>query len=534
MRIRSLQSMLCVIFIFAALTAFAAGEKPDAVPRFDIKGYQVEGNTLIPTDNLESILSPFTGRGRDFGAVQEALDALEQVYRDHGFPMVMVTLPEQELESGVVRLKVHENRLGKINIEGNRYFDQANIRRSLPALRQGEIPNINAISRSLKLANENAAKKINLQLLNSDKENEFDANIAVKDEAPWKIGISADNTGDKQTGRSRLGVLLQYANVFNRDQLLTLQYITSPEKADHVSIYSLGYRVPLYSLGSSIDLIGAYSNVDSGTISAASYNMNVSGKGSILGIRYNQNLARIGNYEHKFILGLDYRAYENNVDFLGSQLGNNVTVHPVGLTYAGTLTMDNKVNAGFYLTDLQNLPGSWGGRDTAEDIEKARAGAQRDYNIFRYGANLSYAIGADWQARVLVNGQYTNDPLVPGEQYGIGGATTVRGFSEREFANDQGYSGNAEIYTPNLSRLFGVTAFQSRLLMFYDRGYVSRKDPLPGDTVSTEIASIGSGLRITDGKRFSLSVDCGFVVDPPDENTSRWSNVWHLSASLLF
>ncbi len=314
---------------------------------------------------------------------------------------------------------------------------------------------------------------------------------------------------------------------------MTLQYITSPEKMDQVSIYSLGYRVPLYSLGSSIDLIGAYSNVDSGTISAASYDMNVSGKGSILGIHYNQNLTRIGNYEHKLILGLDYRAYENDVDFLGSQLGNNVTVHPVSLTYAGTLTMD-KVNAGFYLTDLQNLPGSWDGRDTAADIEKARAGAPRGYNIFRYGANLSYAIGADWQARVLVNGQYTNDPLVPGEQYGIGGANTVRGFSEREFANDQGYSGNVEIYTPDLSRLFGVTAFQSRLLVFYDRGYVSRKDPLPGDTVSTEIASIGPGLRITDGKRFSLSVDCGFVVDPPDENTSRWSNVWHLSASLLF
>jgi hemolysin activation/secretion protein len=195
----------------------------------------------------------------------------------------------------------------------------------------------------------------------------------------------------------------------------------------------------------------------------------------------------------------------------------------------------DKITAGFSLADLQNLPGSWDGRDTAEDIEKARPGAPRGYNIFRYGANLSYVLGADWQARMQVNGQYTNDPLVPGEQYGIGGATTVRGFSEREFSNDQGYSGNVEIYTPDLSGLFGVAAFQSRLLVFYDRGYVSRKDPMPGDTVSTEIASIGPGLRITDGKRFSLSVDCGFVVDPPDENTSpRWSNVWHLSASLLF
>jgi len=534
MRIRSLQSVLCALFVFTALTAFAAAEMPDAVPRFDIKGYQVEGNTLLSADNIESTLSPFTGRGRDFGTVQEALDALEKAYRDRGFSMVMVALPEQELESGVVRLKVNESRLGKINIEGNRYFDEANIRRSLPALRQGETPNIKPVSRSLKIANENPSKKISLQLLNSDKENVIDANVAVKDEAPWKIGINADNTGDKQTGTARLGVLLQHANVFNRDQLLTLQYITSPEKISKVSIYSLGYRVPIYSLGSSLDLIGAYSNVNSGTISAATSSMDVSGKGTILGLHYNQNLTRIGNYEHKLILGLDYRAYENSVDFMGSQLGNNVTVHPVSLTYAGTLTMENKLIAGFYLTDLQNLPGTWDGRDTVADIENARAGAPRGYNIFRYGANLSYAIGADWQARMQVNGQYTNDPLVPGEQYGIGGANTVRGFAEREFANDQGYSGNVEIYTPDLSRLFGVTAFQSRLLVFYDRGYVSRKDPLPGETVSSQVASIGPGLRITDGKRFSISVDCGFVLDPPDENTSRWSSVWHLSAGLLF
>ena len=132
---------------------------------------------------------------------------------------------------------------------------------------------------------------------------------------------------------------------------------------------------------------------------------------------------------------------------------------------------------------------------------------------------------------VIVGGEL---PLVPGEQYGIGGTATVRGFSEREFANDQGYSGNLEIYTPDLSRQFGVTAFQSRLLMFYDRGYVFRNDPLPGETVSAQIASIGPGLRITDGKRFSISLDCGFVLDPPDENTARWSSRWHLSASLLF
>jgi hypothetical protein len=114
MRIRLI---LVMTFLLFAFTAFAADDSRDAVPRFDIKSYQVEGNTLIEADKLESILAPFTGSGRDFGAVQEALEALENAYRKRGFSTVLVTLPEQELESGVVRLKVNENRLGKINIE---------------------------------------------------------------------------------------------------------------------------------------------------------------------------------------------------------------------------------------------------------------------------------------------------------------------------------------------------------------------------------------------------------------------------------
>jgi len=505
-----------------------------AVPVFAIQDYRVEGNTLIPPDKVRTILSPFTGSGKDFGTVQQAVEALEKVYRDQGYAMVMVTLPEQELEKGVVLLKVRENRLGKIHVEGNRHFDEANIRGSLPDLHQGETPNLNVISRSLKLANENPSKKINMQLMNTAKEDEIDANITVVDEKAWKVGLSADNTGDKRTGRSRVGAILQHANLFNRDQLLTLQYITSPENLKDVNIYSLGYRIPLYSLGASIDLIGAYSDVDSGSISAASYNMNVSGKGTILGLRYNQNLTRIGNYEHKIILGLDYRAYESDVNFLGMPIGNNVTVHPVTLTYNGTWNWENRLNAGFYLTGLQNLPGSWDGRDDPENFAAARASAPRAYNIFRYGGNLIMNMGWDWQGRLLVNGQYTNDQLVPGEQYGIGGATSVRGFLEREFSNDKGYAGSLEIYTPDLTKLAGFSQVQTRLLVFYDRGYVSRKDPLPGESGSTGIASFGPGLRITDGKRLSLSADCGFAIDPLDGTTDRWSSVWHLSASLLF
>src|SRR5208283_3887039 len=341
--------------------SFAADAVTPEIPHFDITRYQVEGNTLLTADKINSILAPFTGKGKDFGTVQEALEALEKAYHDHGYTTVQVVLPEQELANGVVRLNVNETRIGHIKIEGNNFFDESNIRRSIPALHEGQAPDINEVSRSLKLANESPAKKVNLQLRSSEQDNEIDAKLAVTDEKPWKVGLSFDNTGDEHTGRFRAGVLFQDADIFNRDQLLTLQYITSSSQPDHVSIFGMGYRIPFYGTGSSIDFTRAYSNVNSGTLSVASSALQVSGQGTILGLHYNQNLKKIGDYEHKLTLGLDYRAYINSVTFGSTQLGNNVTVHPVSLTYGGAWTLDN-INAGFYLGLARNLP-SWGSGD---------------------------------------------------------------------------------------------------------------------------------------------------------------------------
>lgn len=523
------------MFMLFALTSFAADDTQE-IPHFDIRSYQVEGNTILAADKINSIVAPFTGKGKDFGTVQEALEALEKAYHDRGYIAVQVTLPEQELENGVVRLNVIETLIGKIKIEGNQFFDESNIRRSLPELREGQTPDINVISKSLKLANESPAKKVALRLQSSDQDNEVDAKLDVKDEKPWKVGLNFDNTGDDKTGRFRMGVLFQHANIFNRDQLLTLQYITSTIHPENVSIYGMGYRIPLYGLGSSIDLIGAYSSVNSGTLTVASNLLQVSGQGTTLGLHYNQNFTRIGNYEHKLTLALDYRAYINSVAFGSVQLGNNLTVHPLSLTYAGSWSLE-RTNAGFYLGVSRNLPGiGEGDRDTKDFFEKVRVGAPVGYNVFRLGANILYAFGNDWQTRAVVNGQYTYNPLVSGEQFGIGGASSVRGFDERVVSNDRGVSGSLELYTPNLSGLVRISpsSVQCRALFFYDMGYVAEVNPLPGEISSNTISSAGIGIRITDGKYLSITSDYGFILEPLAGGKGTGSGRWHLAMSLMY
>src|SRR5262249_59983187 len=71
------------------------------------------------------------------------------------------------------------------------------------------------------------------------------------------------------------------------------------------------YRVPLYALGDSIDAFAAYSDVDAGVTQTTFGPLAFSGKGDVYGLRYNQLLARQGEYSHRIVYGLDWREYQN-------------------------------------------------------------------------------------------------------------------------------------------------------------------------------------------------------------------------------
>ncbi|RZA35496.1 MAG: ShlB/FhaC/HecB family hemolysin secretion/activation protein [Lysobacteraceae bacterium] len=491
-------------------------QAPDDIVRFEISRFEVSGNTLLSAAEIEGAVAPFTGTGRDFGDVQRALEALEAVYHARGYNVVTVQLPEQELDGGVVRLNVMQTRIGKVSVEGNARFSEDNIRRSLPALREGETPNLAHVSANLKLANENPAKKLKLSLGSgqgdgSAQEETIDARIDVVDERPWTVMANFDNTGTADTGKTHAGLVLQHANLWGRDHVASLQYTTTVEEPSQVAVWGLGYHVPLYAQGAALDLYASYSDVDSGVVSAGLFDLAVSGRGAVYGARYTRVLDKRSlagrEFEGRFVAGLEVKAFKNSVVFFNQDFGNNVTVRPLSIGYQGRMALDDG-ELNLAATLLRNIPG--GSRGSQQDFTAARSGAKAGYAALRLAGAWSRAIGStEWLTRVLANGQYSPDALVPGEQFGAGGSTSVRGFDERALAADSGLGLNLELYTPNLC---GRAGWQCRLLGFYDTAYGKRNKALPGELRSTTIASAGVGLRFSVGRAASLQVDYGNVV----------------------
>jgi hemolysin activation/secretion protein len=511
-----------------------------AEPRFEIKRFSVEGAQALGAAEMEGLLAPLTGPGRGFADLQRAREIVEAGYARRGYRTIEVVLPPQEVQSGVVRLQVIEQKLGRVKLAPNQYFDDANVRASLPALREGELTDVRGVNRSVRAANENPAKQTAVTFERAAQPGTVDAAVKVSAEEPLRWFASIDNSGTPQTGKLRVAGGVRHANVANSDHVLNFQYVTAPNSPGHansfrplpnkdVTILGLGYRIPLYAHGDSLEFVGGYSNVNSGTLQNL---FNVSGSGSTAAARYHLNLDRIGNYDQRFVFSADWRNYRSSVLPLagGASIVPDITLHPLSLTYTGTLAGAAGQTA-LSLGVSRNLPGGGDG-DTAA-FGAARAGADAGYSVWRYGVSHFGLLRSDVQWRAALEGQWTRDLLVPGEQFGLGGANSVRGFSERELADDRGLRGVLELYSPDYGGRFPIDGLRLRLVGFYDAGSLRRVNPTVLETARHSIASVGLGTRIAIGAALSLRLDYGVVIDAGGAQ-SRGDGFLHASMAYLF
>src|SRR5471032_2252412 len=288
------------------------------------------------------------------------------------------------------------------------------------------------------------AKKVGMKLQSASQDD--DATPDVADQRAWSAAVHADNSGSGAAGRGRAGVLLQNEGLGGQDHVASVQATTSTGQPGTARLYGAGYHIPLPA---------------SGALALA-----VSGKGAVYGARYQQSLARRGELDSSLAYAIDYKAFKNTVQLFGQQVGNDVTVHPFSVTYLGNWNWAG-TQASAAVTGVRNIAG--GDNGSQADFSRARGGATANYNILRLAASLSRILPRDWQARIMLKGQYSNDALIPGEQFGAGGATSVRGFAEREIADDIGLAANLELYTPNLCAAHA--GWNCRALSFYDSAY---------------------------------------------------------------
>ena len=259
--------------------------------RFTVERFTVEGDSPLSEARMQEVLSPFTGEHVGVDGLLAAAGALERAIRDAGVALQRVVLPPQSLADSVVVLRVAVFRVGVVEVAGAQHHSEANIRRSVPALREGQTPRTGAVARNLALANRLPWKSTMLTFRESETEVEtLDATLDVEDRRPWMVWSAFDNTGNGATGPFRWSAGASAGNLFDRDHALSASYVTSPGHAAQVRQWALGYAAPLYRLGGTLSASYVRSDTDTGRVLEV---FDVSGSGTFASLLYTHELGRL-------------------------------------------------------------------------------------------------------------------------------------------------------------------------------------------------------------------------------------------------
>ena len=494
-----------------------AQPEEDSGPRFEIQQFVVEGNTLYPPELLDEILNYHTGPNKTAADVEKARAELETFYQETGFLRVMVNIPEQMVEEGIIRLQVVESRIGQVLVNENKYFTKAGIMRMLPSLQPGQVLYIHDVERDLNALNANPDLTVKLSLEPSRKLGVDDIVLTVEDQLPLHASLEVNNRSTHDTSELRLNGVVRYDNLWQRKHSASFQFQTAPLDPNEVKVMGGSYVLPV-PWQPQHHLAGYALWTDSET--AFGEGFNVIGNGFIVGARYLVPLPPLQKYYHSVSFGVDYKDFEETLGFEGEDEEDTetpISYLPFSIGYNGTLLDE---------TGTSRLQASvnWHFRDligSEEEFANKRYEARGDYLYLTLGLEREQKLPWECGLNVALDGQVASEPLISSEQFSAGGMESVRGYKESDSLGDHGIRASVEWLFPELGKVAGWQNWlEMRPYLFYDYARLWIMEALPEQTDKFELQGTGFGLRGELWEMFDYEVDLAMALSATDKADS--------------
>ncbi|HKE97072.1 MAG TPA: ShlB/FhaC/HecB family hemolysin secretion/activation protein [Povalibacter sp.] len=477
-----------------ALSAEQAPQAPAAQEHFDVYEIRVLGNTVLPKADIERAIYPHLGPGKSLDDVEAARTALAESYARAGFGTVLVDIPEQAVDEGIVRLQVTEGRVDRVRISGARYFANGQLRAQIDSVSPGHVPDLKQFQRQLGAAAGQSADRTITPVLRAGRTpGTVDVELKVKDNLPLHGSLEVNDRYTADTTETRVDANLSYNNLFQRFHSLSLQYQTAPENPSETRVIAGTYVIPIEGTRNAFAVYAVDTDSDVATVGTLS----VLGKGQIYGARFILGLPSGRSLGHTMAFGADFKDFDENILLV------DAPAQQTPISYVNwSATWSGGVHADVSFTNF-SLGANFGIRGLANDPDefafKRYSGTpnQGDPGYFYLRGNLEHEqplfAGMRWYVRAAT--QLTTHALISNEQFSIGGADSVRGYLEAEALGDYGVSGSLELHSASWHPAFLGSDFSIYGLGFADAGIVALVAPLPGQISDTGLYSVGAGMR---------------------------------------
>ena len=494
-------TLLLMGFILAT-QAFAGEDKVEEKPRFDVMEYQIEGNSVLPVIAVEEMVYPWLGEKKNVDDVEHARADLERAYHDAGYSTVLVDIPEQKVDSGIIHLKVTEGTISKVRVTGSRYFSQGRILAKTPSIAEGSVPYFPDLQKDIASVNTTADRRVTPILKAGKTPGTVDVDLKVDDKLPLHASLELNDRHGANTTPWRAIGMVRYDNLWQREHSLSLQYQTAPKEPSQVAVFSASYLIPLSDKGDALAMYAIRTRSDV----AAVGDITVQGNGTIYGIRRIVPLPGSSQLFHSLSFGADYKDFKEDLALRGSDsFSTPISYLPFSLSYNATSQLEPSLtqynlSANFAVRGLSNKP---------EEFGNKRYLAQPNYFYLSGEVEHSSKLFGNYSYMAKIGGQWSDQPLISNEQYGAGGADTVRGYLESEAMGDDALHATIELRSPSVANLISSNLDDLHFLVFLDSAALRVTDPLPQQKSRYTLTSAGFGARLKAWRNLSASFDLG-------------------------
>lgn len=480
-------------------------------PSLQVKGFTLQGNSAIASEELLALLADLQGRTVSLGELQVGANRITQRYRERGYPLARAYLPAQEIDGGVVQIAVMEGRYGEVGLNNSSRVSDAALA-PINALKSGDAVRSAPLERSLLLLSDTPGVEVKSTLKPGASVGASDLLVDVQPGPLLSGSIDADNYGNRFTGEYRLGGTLNVNSPLGLGDRLSVRAMGSDEDQQYGRI---AYQLPIGPWSTQVGV--AYSDMDY-ELAKNFDELKAHGNARITSLFASQPLVRSRDFSLYAQLQFDDKRLKDDIDLFDSKSDKRSRV--VIATLNGNSRDDlfgGGVNS-FALAWSQGSLNIDGALNQA--IDDLTAGTQGRFHKLNPSLVRLQRLTDRFSLYTQLQGQWADGNLDSSEKISLGGAYGVRAYPQGEASGDQGWLANLEL------RYALTDAWQ--LSTFADHGQVRlNKDTWSDGENHRSLSAAGVGASwAVHGWQVNAVAAWKIGNDDPQSDVDRSPRLW--------
>jgi hemolysin activation/secretion protein len=485
----------------------APSPNPSDLGTFRVKRFVVTGSDIFNQATIDQATVDLRDRPISFTEVLEARSRITQLYVDRGYITTGAYVPEQDFQDGAdVQIAVIEGSLESIAIEGNGRLSSGYLRRRIA--NAGKTPlNREQLLEGLQLLRLNPLlSNLSATLEGGTRPGKSILTVKVQPAPSFDTQFSLNNHRSPSVGSFKRGIQLSEGNFLGFGDRLSVGYSNTPGS----NSLDVGYDIPITAQDTTLSFnLGTSS---SSVIENPFDVLEINSKSRYyeLGIRH--PLQRSTTSELAMGLTFSHRASETSLGF--------ENIGPFPLSVGADDQGRTKVSSLRFFQELTNRSDKQVlafrsqlsvGINAFNATNNSGNTPDSQFLSWRGQAQWVKLIGNDSDSLLLLraDAQFADRPLLSGEQFGLGGNDSVRGYRQDALLTDSGLFASAEIRLPIARITQSNPKWNSTLSLapFLEFGHGWNR-AAANPAVST-LFSGGIGLRWRMGNQLTAKLDWG-------------------------